>query len=69
MRFRVRTWDGPQPLPNLDVTTGSVSTMLRLVEDRVDSWGWDNVSVIETGARPLKGEQLRVWAERHRTVA
>lgn len=64
MTYRIRTWVGAQPLPNLDVTTGSWPVAIHECRDRAERYGWDDVSLLVTGQRALKGDELRDLIER-----
>ena len=63
--IRVRAWYRGQPLPELDVTTGSQAAALELATARAEMYGsWDDVSVVFPGERAFKGEELRQLVER-----
>lgn len=65
MLYLVRTWVGERPLPGLDVRTDSAKVAAQEAVVVVKEHGsWDDVSVRQEGARPLRGEELRQWAEK-----
>lgn len=65
MRYRVRTWVGAQPLPNLDVTTNSYPVAIEACRARAVRFGWDDVSLNIAGERPFKGGELKQLVERY----
>ena len=65
--IRVRSFSGDYPLLNLDVTTGSNRMAARDAARRASDYGnWDDVQInFNDGSRPMRGEELAKWVERH----
>jgi hypothetical protein len=67
MTITVRSFHNGQPLPGLDVRTGSNRVAAEEAAARAARYGtWDDVQLnFSDGSRPMRGDELRRWVERH----
>lgn len=66
MTYRVCSLHGEVPLPSLDVRTSSFKVMAEDARGRAHDYGtWEAVCVHTEGERPLRGDELKKWIDRH----